>query len=311
MAEAMNHFTDTDSVSLEHLESILARGALISADPTPFYNTRTGGLLINLFYEPSTRTRVSFETAAKRLGMDVVNVSAATSSVQKGETLADTFNTLQAMKPDIIVVRHPDDGNATRLAALAEPGVHVINAGDGVAAHPTQALLDTLTLQQHFGGIDNLRLVMAGDIRHSRVARSCISLLGKLGLTGIRLTGPAEFMPAPDEIEKLDGLVTVHESLDEAVTDADAIMMLRIQRERITGLHIPDADQYHREWGLTEERLALASNRCAVLHPGPINRGVEISSAVADGPQSLIRAQVRNGLSARMSLILELTGSEE
>ena len=306
MAEPLNHFTDVTDCSRVQLEGLLDLAYSISQDIRAFENTRTGRVLVNLFYEPSTRTRVSFEAAAKRLGMHVINISATGSSVEKGETLEDTFYTIQAMGPDCIVVRHPEEGNAARLATLAEPGIHVINAGDGTAAHPSQALLDALTLKQAFGDFGAIRLVMAGDIRHSRVARSAIKMLRILGIGEIRLAGPAEFMPG-------DGTVAgaqVFNDLDSAIDGANAIMMLRIQKERITGLHIPDADEYHREWGLTADRLQLAKEGCVVLHPGPMNRGVEISSEVADSPQSLIRRQVRNGLHTRMALLLTLTRAQ-
>jgi aspartate carbamoyltransferase catalytic subunit len=303
MDEQLNHFTDVDDCTPEQLERLISLALKIAANPLAFENTRTGRMLVNLFYEASTRTRVSFEAAAKRLGMHVINLTATGSSVEKGESLLDTFYTIQALQPDCIVVRHPEEGNASRLAEEAEPGIHVINAGDGTAAHPSQALLDALTLRQNFRNFRDIRLVMAGDIRHSRVARSAIKMLTKLGIGEIRLAGPAEFIPG-------DGTTTgtkVFDNLDDAVRGANAVMMLRIQKERISGLDIPDAEEYHREWGLTAERLTLAENGCFVLHPGPMNRGVEISSKVADSPQSLIRSQVRNGLYARMALLLKLT----
>ena len=306
MTEPLDHFTDVSDCSREQLEQLLELAASISRDIRPFENTRTGRILVNLFYEPSTRTRVSFESAAKRLGMHVINVSATGSSVEKGETLEDTFYTIQAMGPDCIVVRHPEEGNATRLAAIAEPGVHVINAGDGTRAHPSQALLDALTLKQAFGDFAPIRLVMAGDIRHSRVARSAIKMLRLLGIGEIRLAGPAEFMPRDGSTEGTQ----VFDDLDSAIRGANAIMMLRIQKERISGLHIPAAEDYHRQWGLSAERLKLAEPDCFVLHPGPMNRGVEIASEVADSRQSLIRRQVRNGLHARMALLLNLTRAQ-
>ena len=306
MTEALIHFTEIDHCSRKQLEDLIRLSMEISSDPLAFENRRKGKMLLNLFYEPSTRTRVSFEVAAMRLGMLVINVSATGSSVEKGETLTDTFYTIQAMGPDCIVVRHPEEGNARKLAALAEPGIHVINAGDGIAAHPTQALLDAVTLRQHVDNFEQLKLVMAGDIRHSRVARSVILLLQKLDVGEIRLAGPAEFMPGGSAT---DGM-RIFDDLDSAIRGANAVMMLRIQKERITGLDIPGAEEYHREWGLTTRRLALAEPGCYVLHPGPMNRGVEISSAVADSPQSLIRYQVRNGLYARMALLLTLTQEE-
>ena len=303
MTEALHHFTEISECTPQQLEDLLDLALKISQDVYAFENTRTGRMLVNLFYEASTRTRVSFEAAAKRLGMHVINVSASGSSVEKGETLLDTFYTIQAMGPDCIVVRHPEEGNANRLASMAEPGVHVINAGDGTAAHPTQALLDAVTLKQNFLNFSEIRLVMAGDIRHSRVARSSIEMLTKLGIGEIRLAGPPDFMP--DAVTSAG--ITVYDDLNEAVRGANAIMMLRIQKERISGLDIPEPDAYHREWGLDAVRLGLALDGCYVLHPGPMNRGVEIASVVADSRQSLIRSQVRNGLYARMALLLKLT----
>jgi aspartate carbamoyltransferase catalytic subunit len=303
MDEELIHFTEIDHCSRDQLEDLVHMAMEIAIDSTPFDNRRKGKMLVNLFYEPSTRTRVSFEVAAKRLGMHVVNVTSSGSSVEKGETLTDTFHTIQAMRPDCIVVRHPEEGNARKLASLAEPGVHVINAGDGIAAHPTQALLDAVTLRQHVGSFEELILVMAGDIRHSRVARSVILLLKKLGAGEIRLAGPADFMPD----DAVAAGTRIFDDLDSAIQGANAIMMLRIQNERISGLDIPGAEDYHREWGLTSQRLGLTGPGCHILHPGPMNRGVEISSEAADSPQSLIRSQVRNGLYARMALLLTLT----
>lgn len=303
MSKAFNHFTDAADCNRQQLEQLIDLGVRVAENPAAFDGARRGGMLINLFYEPSTRTRVSFETAAKRLGMHVINVSATGSSVEKGESLTDTFFTLQAMEPDCIVVRHPEEGNAARLAEIADAGVHVINAGDGTAAHPSQALLDALTLRQRFEDFSQIRLVMAGDIVHSRVARSSIAMLRTLGVGEIRLAGPPEFMP---DDASTDGTV-VFSDFDSAIRGANAIMMLRIQKERISGLEIPFVDEYHRDWGLDTRRLAQAEAGCLVMHPGPMNRGVEIATEVADGPQSLIRRQVRNGLYARMALLLTLT----
>jgi aspartate carbamoyltransferase catalytic subunit len=300
---SLQHFTDVADCPAGQLRELITLASRMAQDATPWIDSRRGRLLVNLFYEASTRTRVSFEAAAKRLGMHVINITATGSSVEKGESLADTFYTIQAMQPDCIVVRHPEVGNAAKLAAMAEPGVHVINAGDGTAAHPTQALLDALTLMQHFDSLSDVRLVMAGDIRHSRVARSAIRIFKILGIGEIRLAGPAEFMPGDGTT---DG-TRLYDSLDDALRGANAVMMLRIQKERISGLDIPDARDYHREWGLDSSRLAIAAPGCYVLHPGPMNRGVEIASDVADSAQSLIRAQVRNGLYARMALLHTLT----
>ncbi len=306
MTEPLEHFTHTDACSTAQLRGLLQLAQNVAADPGAYRGILDGRLLINLFYEASTRTRVSFEVAAKRLGMHVVNVTATGSSIEKGETLHDTFYTLQAMQPDFVVVRHPLEGTAEDLASRAEPGTHLINAGDGTAAHPSQALLDAVTLQQHFGDLSKLIIVMAGDIRHSRVARSSLSLLRRLGVGEIRIAGPAEFLPGEQIIADAQAFT----DFDSALQGADVIMMLRIQKERISGLNIPAAAEYHRDWGLTESRLALAAPHCRVLHPGPINREVEIASAVADGPQSLIRQQVRNGLHTRMALLLALAGHD-
>jgi len=304
MSTPLNHFTHTDACDTAQLHELLRLALLVAENPGAFNGLLSGQLLINLFYEASTRTRVSFEIAAKRLGMHVVNVSSTGSSVEKGETLHDTFYTLQAMQPDFVVVRHPLEGTAADLAAIADPGTHVINAGDGTAAHPTQALLDAVTLLQHFGDLSKLVIVMAGDIRHSRVARSSLALLRRLGVREIRLAGPSGFLPGEQTIAH----DRVFDDFDEALEGANVLMMLRIQKERIAGLNIPDAADYHRDWGLTAARLARAAPECRVLHPGPINREVEIASEVADGPQSLIRAQVRNGLHTRMALLLALAG---
>lgn len=297
----LQHLIDIDSLSRQQLDSLLETASQISRDPGAFANRLQGRLLINLFFEPSTRTRISFEVAAKRLGMHVVNFQAGFSSTSKGETLKDTFHTLQAMAPDVIAIRHAEDGVVKALAADAGAGVHVINAGDGCHQHPTQALLDAVTLQSARGDLAGLTITIAGDIKHSRVARSGIALFKKLGVKAIRLAGPIELLPT-DEVEGVE----LYANLDEAVTGADVVMMLRIQRERFVQLDMPDDSAYFEAWGLTEKRLGLAAPDCVVLHPGPANRGVEIASEVADGAQSLIRQQVKNGVFARMSALLAL-----
>lgn len=303
---SLQHFTDVINHTPEQLTDLLDLADTIATRPDDVTATLSGRLLVNLFYEPSTRTRLSFEVAAKRMGMHVSNVSASGSSVEKGESLEDTFDTVQALLPDCVVLRHPEPGAADRMAALAGEGLHVVNAGDGMGAHPTQAMLDALTLRQAFGSLDRVRLVMAGDIRHSRVARSAIHLFPMLGIGEIRLCGPEEFMPGPNLMAAGGSALSVHDRLDEAVRGANAIMMLRIQKERIQGAEIPEASEYHRQWGLRAEHLTLAEPGCKVLHPGPMNRGVEIASDVADGPNSLIRTQVRNGLFLRMALLQRL-----
>jgi len=304
MPDHLTHFTHTDACSNEQLQQLIERALTIAKHPQQYQNRLAGQLLINLFYEPSTRTRVSFETAALRLGLQVINISAQGSSVEKGESLEDTFDALQAMHPDFLVIRHEVEGTAQLLADRASAGTHVINAGDGTGAHPTQALLDAVTLKQQFGDLSPLKVVLAGDIKHSRVARSCLALLPRLGVGELRLAGPAEFLPR----QQLAANARIYEDFDEALSGADVVMMLRIQKERIFGLAIPAAEDYHKAWGLTEERMALAAPGACVLHPGPMNRGVEIASAVADGPQSLVRHQVRNGLHTRMAVLLALAG---
>lgn len=302
------HLLDIDHLSRQQLNSLLEQSVQIADDPGVFANRRNGKVLINLFLEPSTRTRISFEIAAKRLGMHVINFQPESSSVVKGEALVDTFHTLQAMQPDVIVIRHAGDGVLASLAAVAEAGVHVINAGEGRSQHPTQALLDAVTLMRarpdlSQGDLSGLTVTIAGDIRHSRVARSSVAMFKKLGVARIRLAGPAELLPS-DEIAGVDFFT----NLDEAVTGADVVMMLRIQRERFGRLAVPDEKAYFETWGLTPQRLGLASPGCLVLHPGPVNRGIEIASEVADGPQSLIRQQVTNGVYTRMAVLLTLTG---
>ncbi len=307
MSDPFTHFTHTDACSDAQLEQLIELALAIAKQPRQYQNRLAGQLLINLFCEPSTRTRVSFETAALRLGLQVINIASQGSSVEKGESLEDTFDALQAMHPDFLVIRHAVEGTAELLAERAEAGTHVINAGDGTSAHPTQALLDAVTLKQHFGELGHLKVVLAGDIKHSRVARSCLDLLPRLGVKELRISGPAEFLPR----QVLAKNARVYEDFDEALTGADVVMMLRIQKERIFGLAIPAAEDYHKAWGLTEERMQLTAPGACILHPGPMNRGVEIASAVADGPQSLVRRQVRNGLHTRMAVLLTLAGQGE
>ncbi|MDZ4731854.1 MAG: aspartate carbamoyltransferase catalytic subunit [Xanthomonadales bacterium] len=309
MSERLIHFTHTDALTDVQLEKLIELALAIADQPQRYYHRLAGQLLINLFCEPSTRTRVSFETAALRLGIQVVNIAAQGSSVEKGESLEDTYDALQAMHPDFLVIRHAVEGTAQQLADRALKGTHVINAGDGTGAHPTQALLDAVTLKQHFGDLSKLKVVLAGDIKHSRVARSCLALLPRLGVAELRLAGPAEFLPRQQLANNAKANeIKIYESFDEALSGADVVMMLRIQKERIFGLAIPAAEDYHKAWGLTEERMQLAALGARVLHPGPMNRGVEIASAVADGPQSLVRRQVRNGLHTRMAVLLTLAG---
>jgi aspartate carbamoyltransferase catalytic subunit len=258
--------------------------------------TLRGRTLINLFFEASTRTQSSFELAGKRLGADVMNMSVATSSVKKGETLIDTAMTLNAMRPDIIVVRHAQAGAVHLLAKKVDCAV--INAGDGAHEHPTQALLDALTIRRNKGRIEDLTVAICGDILHSRVARSNILLLSALGAR-VRVAGPSTLLPAG--IERMG--VKVFRDIRAGLDGADIVMMLRLQRERMQGGYVPSAKEYFRFFGLDEAKLCYAKPDALVLHPGPINRGVEIDSAVADGPRSLIREQVEMGVAVRIAVL--------
>ena len=255
-----------------------------------------GRTQINLFFEPSTRTQASFELAGKRLGADVMNMSVAFSSVKKGETLIDTAATLSAMRPDIIVVRHHAAGAVNLLARKV--GCSVINAGDGAHEHPTQALLDALTIRRNKGRIQGLTVAICGDILHSRVARSNIILLNALGAK-VRLIAPTTLLPAG--IERMG--VDIFTDMNKGLEGADIVMMLRLQLERMNGAFVPSAKEYFRYYGLDQEKLARAQPDALVMHPGPMNRGVEISSAVADGAQSLIREQVEMGVAVRMAVL--------
>jgi aspartate carbamoyltransferase catalytic subunit len=258
--------------------------------------TLRGRTQINLFFEASTRTQSSFELAGKRLGADVMNMSVANSSVKKGETLIDTAATLNAMRPDIIVVRHHQAGAVHLLARKVD--CSVINAGDGAHEHPTQALLDALTIRRNKGRIEGLIVAICGDILHSRVARSNILALGALGAR-VRVVGPSTLLPAG--IENMG--VEVYRDMRAGLKDADIVMMLRLQRERMMGAFVPSTKEYFRYFGLDEEKLSFARPDALVMHPGPMNRGVEIDSLVADGAQSLIREQVEMGVAVRMAAL--------
>ena len=258
--------------------------------------TLRGRTQINLFFEVSTRTQSSFELAGKRLGADVMNMSTANSSVKKGETLIDTAATLNAMRPDIIVVRHHQAGAVHLLARKVD--CSVINAGDGAHEHPTQALLDALTIRRNKGRIEGLVVAICGDILHSRVARSNILLLGALGAR-VRVVGPSTLLPPG--IEHMG--VEVFRDMRAGLAGADIVMMLRLQRERMNGAFVPSTKEYFRYFGLDEEKLRWAKPDALVMHPGPMNRGVEIASDVADGAQSLVREQVEMGVAVRMAVL--------
>jgi aspartate carbamoyltransferase catalytic subunit len=255
-----------------------------------------GRTQVNLFFEASTRTQSSFEIAGKRLGADVMNMSVGSSSIKKGETLIDTAVTLNAMHPDILVVRHKDSGAVALLARKVD--CSVINAGDGAHEHPTQALLDALTIRRNKGAIDQLTVAICGDILHSRVARSNIILLNTLGAR-VRVVAPSTLLPSG--IERFG--VEVHRDMREGLRDADIVMMLRLQRERMNGSFVPSVREYFHYYGLDQAKLRYAKPDALVMHPGPMNRGVEIDSSVADGAQSLINEQVEMGVAVRMAAL--------
>jgi len=265
-----------------------------------------GRTVVNLFFEPSTRTRTTFEIAAKRLSADVINLNTSRMSTSKGESVLDTVRTLEAMHTDMFVVRDGSSGTAHLIARHVPAHVHIINAGDGRHAHPTQAMLDMFTIRQHKGAFDQLRFAIVGDILHSRVARSQIHALNILGAREVRVIGPQTLLPT--EIERLG--VTAFTNMDDGLNDIDVIMMLRLQLERMEGQLIPSSQEYFRLYGLTSERVARAAPDAVVMHPGPMNRGLEIASSVADGERSLILPQVTNGIAVRMSIMAKLMGPQ-
>lgn len=299
-------------LSIEEINTILdTAGSFkeVSARAIKKVPALRGKTVINLFFEASTRTRTSFEIAAKRLSADAVNISASTSSVTKGESLIDTAQNLQAMAPDAIVIRHPSPGVPHQLSRMVNASI--INGGDGAHEHPTQALLDAFTIREHKGRIQGLQVAIVGDITHSRVARSNAHLLTKLG-AHVRVAGPRTLMPIGYEtlVENSEGSLTVCDRVDEAISGSDVVMMLRIQRERMSNAFFPSLKEYSVQYGLTLRRLERAANDCIVMHPGPINRGVEISSEVVDSARSLILDQVTNGVAVRMAILFLLIGTE-
>ncbi len=271
--------------------------------------TLRGKTIINFFFEASTRTRTSFEIAAKRLSADAINISASTSSVTKGETLIDTARNLEAMAPDAIVIRHPTPGVPHQLARLIDAAI--INGGDGAHEHPTQALLDAFTIRERKGRIHGLQVAIIGDIMHSRVARSNTHLLTKMG-AHLRIAGPRTLIPTQYEkiVEDSEGSLTVCDRIEDAISGSDVVMMLRIQRERMSDAFFPSLKEYSIQYGLTAKRLELAASDAIVMHPGPVNRGVEISSEVVDSAHSLVLDQVTNGVAIRMAVLFLLAGGK-
>jgi aspartate carbamoyltransferase catalytic subunit len=262
------------------------------------HTSLNGKTVVNLFFEPSTRTRSSFELAARRLGADALNLEIALSSAVKGESLEDTLYTLQAMNADVFVVRHKDLGVPALLAKHAAAHVHVLNAGEAHLSHPTQGLLDAFTIRRHKPNLPGLAVAIVGDIKHSRVARSAVQALTTLGVKDIRLAGPKSLLPKPGELTG-----ALFSDTDKAVTGADVVMMLRIQKERMQKAAVPSERAYFKRYGLDGTRLKKAKPDAIVMHPGPMNRGVEIAPDVADGRQSVIREQVNNGVAIRMAVL--------
>lgn len=301
-----------DLLGIRDLTAAEITGILDTADNFSEISTREvkkvpalrGKTVINLFFEASTRTRTSFELAAKRLSADTVNISVAASSLSKGETLIDTAMNLDAMSPDCIVVRHSSAGVPHQLAKVSRAAI--VNAGDGANEHPTQALLDAMTIREHKKTISGLEVAIVGDILHSRVARSNIQLLTKLGAR-VRVAGPKPLVPA-DFQHLVDSGLEVCPHMEDAIRDADVVMILRIQRERQDSAFFPTLREYAVHYGLTTERLDLAKKDAIVLHPGPMNRGIEISSDVADSSRSLILDQVKYGVAVRMAVLYLSTG---
>ena len=298
----LRHFLTIEGLNREIITEILdtaesfAGVAEQSVKKVPLLRGKT---IANLFFEPSTRTRTTFELAAKRLSADVLNINLSASSTTKGETLLDTLRNLEAMHCDMFVVRHGSSGTAHFFAHHVAPHVRVLNAGDGRHAHPTQAMLDMLTIRRHKTDFGGLRVAIVGDILHSRVARSQIHALNILGTGEVRVVAPKTLLPA--EIKDL-GVHPFH-NMKQGIKDADVIIMLRLQRERMTGATLPSEQEYYELFGLTEDKLAYAKPDVTVMHPGPINRGVEMESSVADGQHSVILEQVSNGIAVRMAVM--------
>lgn len=298
----LRHFLTLDGLDratlteiLDTADSFIEVGAR-SIKKVPLLRGKT---VVNLFFEASTRTRSTFELAAKRLSADVLNLNISTSATSKGESLSDTLQNLEAMASDMFVVRHSQSGAPHFIAESVTPNVSIINAGDGRHAHPTQAMLDMLTIRQHKGSFEGLTVAIVGDILHSRVARSQIRALNTLGVSEVRVIAPNTLLPV--DIESLGA--KVFSTMEAGLNGVDVIIMLRLQKERMEGALLPSEHEFYELYGLTTEKLKYAKPDAIVMHPGPINRGVEIESAVADGPQSVILNQVTNGIAVRMAVM--------
>ena len=304
----LKHFLTIDGLERELLVKILDTAesfAGVGERAVKKVPLLRGKTIVNLFFEPSTRTRTTFELAAKRLSADVLNINASTSSTTKGESLLDTLRTLEAMHCDMFVVRHAQSGAAHFIARHAAPHISVINGGDGRHAHPTQAMLDMFTIRRHKGDFASLKVAIVGDVAHSRVARSQIHALTILGAAEVRIVAPRTLVPPG--LESLG--VTVHHHLREGLAGADVVILLRLQNERMQGALLPSSHEYFQYYGVTEEKLAVADPDAIVMHPGPLNRGVEIDSDVADGSRSVILRQVSYGIAIRMAVMSMAIGS--
>ena len=298
----LRHLLTLEGMPKAQIEALLTRAQKFvrPVGEPPAQNSALAGITVaNMFTEPSTRTRVSFELAAKRLGADVVNLEVQLSSRVKGESMLDTIYTLEACHVDVFVIRDAEAGVPGLVATNVQPHVSVLSAGEGSVSHPTQGLLDALTILQAKKKFDGLKVAIVGDVKHSRVARSAWQVLGTLGVSEIRIVAPRALMPEAGEFGGCERFA----SLDGGIAGVDVIMMLRIQKERMATAQIPDADRYFAKFGLSGERLAKAKPDAVVMHPQPMNRGIEIASDVADGPQSVIRDQVRNGVAVRMAVL--------
>ncbi|MFT5131741.1 MAG: aspartate carbamoyltransferase catalytic subunit [Gammaproteobacteria bacterium] len=304
----LKHFLTTEGLSRDLLLDILDHAesfAGVGNRPVKKVPLLRGKTIVNLFFEPSTRTRTTFELAAKRLSADVLNINIAHSSASKGESLQDTLRTLEAMHCDMFVVRHNSSGAAHFIAKQVSPRIRIINAGDGNHAHPTQAMLDMFTIRRHKADFSTLKVAIIGDILHSRVARSEIHALTTLGVNEVRVIAPLTLLPA--QVETLG--VHVFHDMAKGLEDVDVIIMLRLQRERMRSALLPSEQEYFYSYGLTEEKLKFAKDDAIVMHPGPINRGVEIDTQVADGEHSVILQQVSHGIAIRMAVMAMCMGS--
>src|SRR5512134_1378426 len=298
----LRHLLTLEGMTRPQIEALLTRAQKFvrPIGEAPVHNKSLAGITVaNMFTEPSTRTRVSFELAAKRLGADVVNLEVQLSSRVKGESMLDTIFTLEACHVDVFVIRDAEAGVPGMVASNVQPHASVLSAGEAHVAHPTQGLLDALTILQVKKKFEGLKVAIVGDVKHSRVARSAWHVLATLGVAEIRIVSPRGLAPEAGEFAGCER----HASIDAGIAGADVVMMLRIQKERMATAAIPDADRYFAKFGLSSERLAKARPDAIVMHPQPMNRGIEIASDVADGPQSVIRDQVRNGVAVRMAVL--------